>query len=98
MPDETGRLSAEDHEKIQKWWLTGPRWKAPVRCPVCQTQKWTVSNYVVEIERHAADQSEEGSMTFPFVMVACNHCAHTLFSTRSRWESFRSTIPTKIKL
>ena len=77
MPDGSGRLTEEDHEKIRNWW-TG-RWKAPVVCPVCKTSGWTVATHVVVVHRAAPDHLVQGSPAYPFFLVTCNTCTHTMF-------------------
>jgi hypothetical protein len=77
MPDHSGYLTPDDHEKIQNWW--DGRWKAPVICPVCKTTSWAIGNHVVNAPRYAADAFAPGTGSYPFVVVACQMCMHTMF-------------------
>jgi hypothetical protein len=77
MPDATGRLTQADNETIKRWWDL--HWKAPVTCPVCKTEEWTLGSHVLNFQRHAADATAPGSQTYPHIAVACKTCAHTMF-------------------
>lgn len=74
MPDQGGRLTDADQEKARQWFAI--HWKEPVVCPVCRTDNWTVGDHVVQSARWA--QNMFAPPAYPFVMVACNSCHHTL--------------------
>ena len=78
MPDQRGRLTPEDFEKIRQWWLTNERWKASVVCPACQTTSWTVLDFVLQLMRHGEDAIVTGTPAYPMIGVICNHCSHTM--------------------
>ena len=77
MPDSSGALTAADNEKIQGWWAR--HWKAPVICPVCKNNEWSIAGHVVSITRHASDGMIGGTQNYPHIMVLCTTCAHTMF-------------------
>lgn len=79
MPDENGRLTPEDHEKIRRWWLSNENWRAPVTCPVCKTDQWAVWDHVTVMTRHSLNGDLIGSPAYPLVGVCCKHCTHTIF-------------------
>jgi hypothetical protein len=76
MPDQHGRLTEADHEKIRAWW-TG-RWNEPVTCPVCKTNDWGVGEHVVLLSRHANDAFRPGTPAYMMITVGCKTCAHTM--------------------
>lgn len=76
MPDNNGKLEPRDYETISSWWTN--RWKNPVVCPVCKTSEWVVSEYVVNIPRHAHNAFEGDTPTYPHIMVGCKCCAHNM--------------------
>jgi Zn ribbon nucleic-acid-binding protein len=78
MPDQRGRLTPGDHEKIRDWWLTRERWKAPVVCPVCQTTEWRVLDYALVLNRYGEYADVSGTPSYPVVAVGCVTCAHTM--------------------
>jgi len=75
MPDSSGRLTPEDHQKIQIWW--SKHWSAPVICPVCKTSEWVLADHVVNIVRHGTDAQVGAS--YPHIIVGCKTCAHAMF-------------------
>jgi hypothetical protein len=79
MPDQRGRLTPADHEKIREWWLTRERWKAPVVCSVCQTTNWRVAEYVLVLQRHGDDADVLGTPSYPMVALGCSNCGHSIF-------------------
>jgi hypothetical protein len=76
MPDQSGRLTPEDHQKIQNWWIG--RWKIPVVCPVCKTSEWMVGEYVVTLSRAASDAFVSGTPVYQMIQVGCIFCSHTM--------------------
>jgi hypothetical protein len=77
MPDSSGALTAADNEKIQRWWAQ--HWKSPVTCPVCKTSAWTAAPHIVNVPRFAADALAGNTQTYPFIIVSCNTCFHSMF-------------------
>lgn len=76
MPDQHGKLTAEDTAKVAKWW-TG-RWKSPVVCPVCKTSDWTLAPHLVGLHRLAVDPLSETGEVYHMILVGCRNCAHTM--------------------
>jgi hypothetical protein len=75
MPDEKGKLTPEDHQKIKDWW--GLHWKGPLVCPVCQESNWQTGDYVVYAARFSDDLPGEAP-TIPLITISCTTCAHVL--------------------
>jgi hypothetical protein len=62
MPDSYGNLTADDNEKVQRWWVQ--HWKAPVICPVCKTTEWVQASHVVNVVRHASDAYAPNTVSY----------------------------------
>jgi hypothetical protein len=77
MPDASGILTVQDHQKIQSWW--SQHWKSPVVCPVCKTTEWSTANHVVNIHRYAADALAPFTIAYPHIIVGCKNCGHGMF-------------------
>ncbi len=77
MPDQYGRLTNEDHEKVKRWWEM--HWRGPVVCPVCKNTSWSTGEWVTQQERHAIDANAPGTVAFQYIMVMCVTCGHTMF-------------------
>jgi hypothetical protein len=78
MPDADGKLTPEDHQKIQAWWTTGNHWMGPVICPVCKTTEWSVADHILLLTRHSANGLVSGSIAYPMIGVYCRNCSHTM--------------------
>jgi hypothetical protein len=77
MPDEHGALSEADLAIIRKWW--DQHWREPVVCPVCKTSEWRMANHVLKVHRHGFDAFKDGTTIYPYIVVMCATCAHTMF-------------------
>jgi hypothetical protein len=77
MPDQHGRLTAEDHQKIRDWWVG--RWSVPVICPVCKTGNWGIGEHVVVLHRNGVDSYVPGTPSYQMILVYCKACSHTMF-------------------
>jgi hypothetical protein len=95
MPDAEGILTAEDGEKINRWWIG--RWKGSVACVVCQTSNWYVSKHLVQLPRFATDAFINGTSTYPHVLIVCHECSHTMLFNAVRMgiveEAAESNVP-----
>ncbi len=75
MPDFDGRLNQQDYDKINEWFRS--KWKMPV-CPVCNARNsWSVEQYLANAPILRAISSQQ-SNTYPFVLVICSNCGHTV--------------------
>jgi hypothetical protein len=77
MPDSAGLLTPEDHGLIKAWFAR--TWKQPVVCQVCGHSEWTYGPHLVQTQRYGFDSGAPNTITYPYVVVSCSHCAHTMF-------------------
>jgi len=73
------KLSPNQHSQITDH--IQENWKAPVACPVCKSNDWSISDYVYELrEFHGGNFVIGGSSggIVPLVPVSCNHCGNTV--------------------
>jgi hypothetical protein len=77
MPDEYGRLVEADNDLIERWW--GQHSKDSVICPVCKTTDWKIAGHLVNIQSDAADANASNTPTYPYIIVICKLCAHSMF-------------------
>ena len=76
MPDEGGRLTAEDRQAILKWLQAKGR---NHDCPVCTSNKWMIGDHVIAGHVHASDPRAVGREAYPQVMLVCTNCAHVRY-------------------
>jgi hypothetical protein len=84
MPDQYGRLTPDDHEKIRDWWTAPGHWHGPVECTVCKTAAWSTMDHVVVVQRHSLFNNVPGTVAYPMIGVVCNQCSHTMFFSAVR--------------
>jgi len=77
MPDEKGKLSPEDKEKVQKW--LKEKWKASSNCPISGDNNWIIGDYTVTPMNYGARQAMIGGQIAPQVMLICSSCGYTLY-------------------
>ena len=58
-------------------WLD-QHWKGTHKCPICTNDNWTVSDDLVEVGLFKGGALVVGGALFPFMVVTCNTCGHTL--------------------
>jgi hypothetical protein len=63
-------------EQIAKF--LNEKWKGQKLCPVCQSNKWGVSDKPVELREFTPGAFVVGGPVYPLVSVTCNVCGHTL--------------------
>jgi hypothetical protein len=86
MPDESGKLSTEDKEKVEAW--LKKKWRAPVTCPVSQDNNWIIGDHVVTPVNWATKGLIVGGRVYPQVMLICKTCGHTLLFNAMVMELF----------
>jgi hypothetical protein len=72
------KLSEEDYKKITQH--IAEKWQAPVACPVCRKNNWSVSQEVLELrEFHGGSMVVGGnSAIVPITPVTCSSCGNTV--------------------
>src|ERR1051326_8514732 len=53
------------------------KWQGEKKCPVCQNNNWTVSEWLAEL-RKFEETFSFGGPVFPLAVVTCNVCGNTL--------------------
>jgi ribosomal protein S27E len=82
MSDKTGALTAAEQALAQAWFAK--HWQGAVSCPICKSTAWTTASHVVQMPRLAMDAFTPATTTYPYLPVACNTCAHTIFFNAAR--------------
>src|SRR5258708_1838700 len=79
MPDNEGKLTAEDVNKIQAWLAQYPT-AADARCPLCASPEWIVAEYLVQpVTLGPGNALRLGGIGYPQVMLNSNPCGYTRF-------------------
>ncbi|TVQ35314.1 MAG: hypothetical protein EA356_08050 [Geminicoccaceae bacterium] len=76
MPDQTGRLSAEDRKLILNWLQSKGK---NHDCPVCSSNKWMIGDHLIAGRIHALDPHAIARENYPQVVLVCTNCAHTRY-------------------
>lgn len=77
MPDNQGRLTA-DEEKHALDWLNS-KWKGKGECPICTEDDWALAYSIANMPIYYPDGIHIGGPTYAFVHVSCKRCGYTLF-------------------
>jgi hypothetical protein len=64
-------------ERAMEW--LDKRWKREKRCPICQSNSWTVGDSLGVMLPMIDDKINPYAPTYPLFVVACTECAYTLF-------------------
>lgn len=72
----TGR-SKFDTEKAIAWF--DKHWKPIRNCTVCLNNSWVVSDELMEMRPFNGGTLVTGGPIYPFIVVTCGTCGHTLF-------------------
>jgi hypothetical protein len=73
------QLSQEQQDRIIR--KIQQKWVGPHTCPICKTDKWTLTSHVTSPVRlnGLAGGMELGGQVFPTAMLMCNNCGYLLF-------------------
>lgn len=72
------QLSEEQRKKIQDWFDK----KTPLvgACSICNHRNWVLADYMAYAPVFSADSSRLPSdSVYPFILLHCQHCSHTIF-------------------
>ena len=72
----TGREKL-DRGKALAW--LNEQWKGNKLCPICSENSWSISEDLVEVRPYKGGALVVGGSLFPFLVVTCRNCGHTLF-------------------
>lgn len=73
------KLTDEQMKKLQDH--IQENWKAPVRCPVCWSNEWNLSNHIYELREFQRGSLSVGSGSggiVPLSPVICETCGNTV--------------------
>ena len=48
-------------------------------CPVCMNNQWSASDELLEMRPYRGGNLVTGGSIYPFIVVTCSRCGHTLF-------------------
>lgn len=89
MPDDQGKLSQEELDKIAAWLnKQAPREKAP--CTVCGTNDWAILEHLVSPPTFGKGHILGGA-SYVFAMLFCSNCGHTVFINATKAGITRSS-------
>lgn len=71
----TGRAQLDTQRAIK--WLE-EHWKGTRVCPVCGHTSWSISDDIIEIRPFRGGSLVVGGSLYPFIVVTCTTCGHTL--------------------
>lgn len=72
------KLSDVNFKKINEH--IAKKWQAPVACPVCKQNNWSVSSEILELREFHGGSMVIGrsSAVVPIVPVTCSNCGNTV--------------------
>lgn len=75
MPDQQGKLTGPELEKIAKWLQDKAR--GDQSCPVCRTNAWAIAEQLVNgMPFYGGGSLIVGGPAYPIAMLVCQNCAH----------------------
>jgi hypothetical protein len=79
MPDAAGKLTTEEHKKVQDWVAKfSPGGDA--KCPICQTSTWFINPHLVQpVTLGAGFGLQLGGIGYPQITMNCIQCGYTMF-------------------
>ena len=67
---------AYTHEQVATF--LEEHWQGEKECPVCRSNKWTISEKPAELREYERGSLTIGGPVYPLVLVTCRVCGHTL--------------------
>lgn len=78
MPDDTGKLTTAEKQKVIDW--ISSRHPGPLICPMCDDPNWFVGDHLVQPMTIGANYAVNlGGVGYPQVMVISSGCGYTRF-------------------
>lgn len=76
MPDNAGKLTIEENEKVQQW--LKQHWKNWA-CPFSGHTNWELGEYIAQAMMFSGGGLVVGGPTYPLVVLTCAGCGYTVF-------------------
>jgi hypothetical protein len=73
MPDQNGKLTAEDKMKAIEWLNSKAKFH---NCPSCGANNWTVGDDLLNLLPYTGGSMLIGGPTYPVAFLVCNTCAY----------------------
>lgn len=76
MPEVGGKITAAEKEKIDAWLRT--RWPHNYKCPICQSENWTLAEHFVELRTFSGGALMVGGPVYPNVLIISVPCGYSV--------------------
>lgn len=78
MADKEGVLSEDERQKLRLWLIEHAK-GTQIQCPICKSLGWDIQPHIVEQPVRVPGQTVLGGAVYPFGLMMCRVCGHTLF-------------------
>lgn len=76
MPDQNGRLTPEDQERVVSWLQA--RWGVTPECPFHGRTSWQIGETLVQTVQYSPSGFLVGGLVYPLIVVTCSTCGFTV--------------------
>jgi hypothetical protein len=77
MPDETGKLTTEEYNKVNTW-LTSSG-KTPFICPICGGDTWSIGPHLIQPVTLGKDLALQlGGIGYPMIALVSQRCGYVM--------------------
>lgn len=79
MPDQEGKLTTEERQRIIAWLEQYPK-SVDAKCPVCGSETWMIAERLVQpVTLGTGVSLQLGGPGYPMVLLISNPCGYTRF-------------------